>query len=245
MDDQIGEMVPLVSVTGLSKKYGRVTALADVAFSVREGEILGLLGPNGAGKTTLFECLAGVQPADRGDVRFGNGRDATRGEVLFYVPDGITPWPDQRVEWALDYALDVFGGRADARDAIVARLGLDALMRARMAALSKGQRKRVLLAVGMLTPQPVLLVDEPFEGLDLRQGREVAATLRWHASLGRTLFVSIHQISHAARFCNRFVLLSGGRVCAEGTPGELASLAAARLHAAPPADFEEVFLALT
>jgi ABC-2 type transport system ATP-binding protein len=103
----------------------------------------------------------------------------------------------------------------------------------------------VLLALGLLTPQPVLLIDEPFEGLDLRQSRDVATTLRWHQSRGRTLFVSIHQITQAARFCDRFILLSGGRVCAEGTPEELTRLAATRLGHASPADFEEVFLALT
>ena len=94
---------------------------------------------------------------------------------------------------------------------------LDPLLDRRIGTLSKGQRKRALLAIGLLTPQPLLLVDEPFDGLDLRQTREVGAALRAHAAAGRTLFLSIHQISDAARVCDRFVLLSGGRVCGEGT----------------------------
>ena len=110
----------------------------------------------------------------------------------------------------------------------------------RIGTLSKGQRKRVLLAIGLLTRQPALLIDEPFEGLDLRQARDIAAALRVHASRGRTLFLSIHQISDAARFCDRFVLLNHGRVGGEGTVAELASLA----HLATD-DLEEVFLALT
>src|SRR5262249_15440278 len=104
----------------------------------------------------------------------------------------------------------------------------------------KGQRKRALLALGLLTPQPALLIDEPFDGLDLRQAREVASVLRTHAACGRTLFLSIHQIADAARFCDRFVLLSNGRVCGEGTVAELAALAPGHSH-----DLEEVFLALT
>ena len=88
-----------------------------------------------------------------------------------------------------------------------------------MGTLSKGQRKRALLAIGMLTPHPLLLVDEPFDGLDLRQTREVGAALRAHAATGRTLFLSIHQIADAARVCDRFVLLSGGRVCARRHDG--------------------------
>jgi ABC-2 type transport system ATP-binding protein len=106
-------------------------------------------------------------------------------------------------------------------------------------ALSKGQRKRALLAIGLLTPQPALLIDEPFEGLDLRQARDITAALRTHAERGRTLFLSIHQISDAARFCDRFVLLNAGRVRGEGTLPELAA------QAKMPENLEEVFLALT
>jgi len=236
----------IVSVAGLSKKYGTVIALDDVAFSIHRGEILGLIGPNGAGKTTLFECLAGVQPADRGAVAFGDGYEtARRGDVLFYLPDGIAPWPHQPVEWALQFFLNFFDGRHDLYDDVVDRLDVAPLKRKRIGALSQGQRKRALLAMGLLTPQPVLLIDEPFEGLDLRQSRETAKTLRWHASLGRTLFLSIHQIIDAGSFCDRFVLLSGGRACGEGTADELASLARSRLGVTAPADFEDVFLALT
>src|SRR5580765_4252973 len=109
---------------------------------------------------------------------------------------------------------------------IVRRLDLDSLLDTRIGALSKGQRKRVLLGLGLLTPQPVLMADEPFDGLDLRQTREVAQTLRHYASAGRTLVLSIHQISDAARVCDRFVLLSNGRTRGEGTLDELARLAA-------------------
>jgi ABC-2 type transport system ATP-binding protein len=93
-------------------------------------------------------------------------------------------------------------------------------------------------------PQPLLLADEPFDGLDLRQSREVAQILRSYASAGRTMFLSIHQIKDAARVCDRFVLLSGGSVRGEGTLDQLTSLAAARAGATAN-DLEEVFLALT
>jgi ABC-2 type transport system ATP-binding protein len=119
------------------------------------------------------------------------------------------------------------------------------LLRQPIGTLSKGQRRRLLLGIGLLTPQPALLIDEPFEGLDLRQARDIAAALRAHAARGRTLFVSIHQISDAARFCDRFVLLSSGRVCGEGTVQELAALAASHNGSRPSESLEEVFLALT
>lgn len=237
----------LIEVSGLSKRFAQIAALTDVSFHVREGEVLGLIGPNGAGKSTLFECLAGVLPSDSGAVRSG-GRPVgahERPALLFYVPDAIAPWPAQSVRWALDFTIGFFRGRAPLREQVIDQLDLRALLPQSIGTLSKGQRKRVVLAIGLLTPQPALLIDEPFEGLDLRQARDIATALRAHACRGRTLFLSIHQIADAARFCDRFVLLSSGRVCGEGTIEELASLAAAQDASRNYANLEEVFLALT
>jgi ABC-2 type transport system ATP-binding protein len=263
----------LLQATNLTKRYGRLTALNDVSFSVREGEVLGLIGPNGSGKTTLFECLGGVLPLDGGTV-LQNGRPLTprdRASALFYLPDGIAPWPSQTVRWALDFVQRFFQGSATSATRnvryptpdpapyptqdrtpcptpstaeVIEQLDLEVILDSTIASLSKGQRKRALLAIGLLIPRPILLADEPFEGLDLRQSRDVARTLRAHAAGGRTMFLSIHQISDAARVCDRFVLLSGGRVCGEGTLPELSSLAAGR-GATAGDDLEEVFLALT
>src|SRR5262249_25826386 len=152
----------LLEVRHLSKKYGRVVALNDISFEIRHGEILGLIGPNGSGKTTLFECVAGVQPADSGE--FIGGK---RSEMLFYVPDGITPWPEQPVWWVLEFALGFFQGSRDLYPDVVDGLELTSVLHTRFGALSKGQRKRALLAIGLLTPQPILFLDEPFDGLDL------------------------------------------------------------------------------
>ena len=234
----------LFEVQGLSKRFGPIAALAGVSFHVRVGEVLGLIGPNGAGKSTLFECLAGVLPSDSGFIRAHGQPVAARDRpsLLFYVPDGIAPWPAQSVRWALDFTIGFLRGREPLRDEAIEQLDLRPLLDQPIGTLSKGQRKRALLAIGLLTPQPALLIDEPFDGLDLRQARDVAAALRAHAARGRTLFVSIHQIGDAARFCDRFVLLSSGRVCGEGTVPELAALA----NASSPSDnLEEVFLALT
>jgi len=239
------ERMTLFEVSGLSKRFGKLAALVDVSFKVRTGELLGLIGPNGAGKSTLFECLAGVLPSDSGLVRDSDGRGVKASEMLFYVPDGIAPWPEQPVEWALDFTIGFFGGRADLRAEVIEQLDLAPLLGQPIGTLSKGQRKRALIAIGLLTPQPALLIDEPLDGLDLRQMRDVAAALRLHAERGRTLFLSIHQISDAARFCDRLILLSGGRVCGEGELADLAALASARDSSKEFQGLEEVFLALT
>lgn len=236
----------VLNISGFSKRFGPFKALNNVGFSVRAGEVLGLIGPNGAGKTTLFECLAGVLPYDAGVLRVREKEldAAERTSLLFYLPDGITPWSAQSVRWVMDYTIGFFGGNRSVLDELVGQLGLNRLFRQPIGTLSKGQRKRVLLAIGLTTPQPILVADEPFDGLDLRQTREVGSILHDHASKGRTLFLSIHQISAAARVCDRFVLLSGGQVCGEGTLEEVSAMAASRTGT-NFADLEEVFLALT
>jgi ABC-2 type transport system ATP-binding protein len=143
----------------------------------------------------------------------------------------------------LNFTIEFFGGRRDLIAEVIDGLALTPLLQAPVGTLSKGQRKRVLLAIGLLTSQPVLLADEPFDGLDLRQTRDAVAVLRAHAARGRTLFLSIHQIADAARICDRFVLLSSGRVRGEGTLAELAAAAPGTPDAC--VDLEEVFLALT
>jgi ABC-2 type transport system ATP-binding protein len=152
--------------------------------------------------------------------------------------------PAQTVRWVLDFAVGFWGGSTGVRDQVVRELDLAPLLSSSIGTLSKGQRKRALLAVGLLMPQPVLLADEPFDGFDLRQTRDVARVLRAHADRERTLFLSIHQIADAARVCDRFVLLSGGEVRGEGTVTELSELAAKRSASVSAANLEEVFLAL-
>ena len=235
--------LPMVSIDGLTKSYGRLTAVADVSLSIHQGEVLGLIGPNGSGKTTLFECVAGVLPYEAGTISM-KGRTLSqrdRASHIFYLPDAIAPWPAQTVGWALDFATGFFGRGNVGRDDVVERLDLGPLLNSPMGTLSKGQRKRrAVLAVGMLAPQPVVLAYEPFGGLGLRQTREGGAALRLHAAAGRTLFLSIHQIGDAARVWDRFVLLSAGRVRGEVTVRELAERVPSH-----PSNLEDIFLALT
>ncbi len=236
--------VPELNVVGVSKQYGAVVALDDVCCSAWRGDILGVIGPNGAGKTTLFGGIAGTIPLDAGRVECaGRVVPAERRRAhIGYMPDGISPWEEEPVGWILQYVVEAFGGRDDitplSRD-----LDLTGLATARLGTLSKGQRKRVLLAVALLLPHPILLIDEPFDGLDVRQTRHVAALLRIAADAGRTLVLSIHQMVDAARLCDRVVLLSSGRVAGAGTIAELAARTGTAADA--PLALEEIMLALT
>jgi ABC-2 type transport system ATP-binding protein len=213
-----------LAVAQLSARRGARQVLTDVSFTARPGEVLGVIGPNGAGKTTLFECVAGLLPFD--------GR--VDSDLLFYVPDAIRPWPDQTVRWTLELTARMFGTRLN--ESLLADLDLIALQHATVKSLSKGEAKRLDIAIGIAVPRPVLLLDEPFDGLDLRQTRQVMDVLRRDAANGRTLVLSIHQLSDAARACDRFLLLDHGRSVAEGTLNELTS---------GVGGLEEAFLALT
>jgi ABC-2 type transport system ATP-binding protein len=232
----------LLTVEGITKRFGAQRALESVSFSARPGEVLGLIGPNGAGKTTLFECIAGLLPADAGSVRFQDQLPlpALRKAALFYMPDGILPWAGQTVRWALNFFEKLFARPDLKAPSLVDSLKLEKLMKARISTLSKGERKRVLLALALLTPQPLLMLDEPFDGLDLRQTRDVMRVLREQTARGRTLMLSIHQLVDAARVCDRLVLLSAGRVVGEGSIPELRAVASL-----PDGGLEEIFLALT
>jgi len=239
----VEEQAPIVlEVTALTKRYGEQVALADIALTIRAGEILGLIGPNGAGKTTLLEALAGVLPADAATMLWHGAPLplARRREVLFYVPDGLRPYHEQPVARVLGFFAGVYRCSPAHVAGVVAAVGLAPVLAQRVQTLSKGYSRRLMLAVGLLTPQPLLLMDEPFDGFDLRQTREIMGVLRRCAAAGRTLVLAIHQLLDAERVCDRFVLLADGRVRGAGTLGEL------RTHTRLPAgSLEEVFLALT
>jgi ABC-2 type transport system ATP-binding protein len=232
----------LLTVAGLTKTFGPRRVLSDVAFSACTGEVLGLIGPNGAGKTTVLECLAGLLPANSCTLT-SRGRllpPTRRKEALFYVPDGILPWAEQTVKWVLKFFERLYARPSERLAELIGPLRLQELGPARVATLSKGERKRVLLALGLLTPHPLLLLDEPFDGLDLRQTREVMSLLKSESATGRSLIVSIHQLADAAKVCDRLVLLNAGKRVAEGRLPELKAQAGLA-----DGGLEEIFLALT
>jgi ABC-2 type transport system ATP-binding protein len=232
---------PRLSIEHLSKRFGDLKAVHDASLEIRAGEIVGLLGPNGAGKSTLLACVAGLIPADAGSISLdGNPLSPERRRhALFYLPDAIAPWADQPAGWVLDFGARVLGGDARWRETLSPALDLEGPSRQLLGKLSKGQRKRVLLALALLAPQPILLFDEPFDGLDLRQTREAIALFRRVSAAGRSLLLSIHSMRDAERVCDRLSLLSDGKVIATGTVAELRARAGM-----PEGELEEVFLAL-
>jgi ABC-type multidrug transport system ATPase subunit len=238
----VEHVAALMQVAGLSKRYGDQHVLTEVSFDVRAREVLGLIGPNGAGKTTLLETIAGTLPSDAGQVLWQGAplSHPHRRDAIFYLPDGLRPWDDQFVTRIVEFFASVYGRSKSHAAEIIRSVGLSPVMHKRISALSKGYGRRLMLALALMTPQPVLLMDEPFDGFDLKQTREIMGLLREVAGQGRALVLAIHQLIDAERVCDRFVLLADGRVRGVGTLDMLraqSGKASARL--------EDAFLALT
>jgi ABC-type multidrug transport system ATPase subunit len=159
---------------------------------------------------------------------------------MFYLPDGLRPWDDELVVRVITFFAAVHGRNQREASETISSVGLAPVLRQRVNTLSKGYARRLMLALALLTPQPLLLMDEPFDGFDLRQTRDVMGLIRRVAASGRTLVLAIHQLRDAERVCDRFVLLSGGTMRGAGTLDELR--AQTKLMAA---SLEDVFLALT
>jgi ABC-2 type transport system ATP-binding protein len=234
--------VPPLSVRNLTKRYGEEPAIDRVTFSATAGEVLGIIGPNGAGKTTLLEAVVGLLAADSGEV-FWHGEplpSSRRRNALFYLPDGVRPYGDESTSQVVSFFAGVYRRSMAETADTVSSLGLRPVLHKRVHALSKGYNRRLLLALALLAPHPVLLMDEPFDGFDLRQTREIVEVLRNRAARGRTFILAIHQLADAERVCDRLILLAGGRVRGAGTLDELRAQTEL-----PAGSLEDIFLALT
>ena len=226
----------------LTKRYGEEDVIKEITFAASSGEVLGIVGPNGAGKTTLLVVLAGLTAADSGNVLWRGETllASRRKQAMFYLPDGIRPYQDRFTLDVLNFFAEVYRQPAAQVSTTIAAVELAPVLRKRVSGLSKGYNRRLLLALGLLTPQNVLLMDEPFDGFDLRQSRNVIEVLRKEAAQGRTLILAIHQLADAERACDRLLLLAEGRVRGMGTLGEL-RMQVGLLQGS----LEDIFLALT
>ena len=234
--------VPPLHVTDLTKRYGEERAIDCVTFSAAAGDVVGIIGPNGAGKTTLLETVVGLLPADSGEVLWhGQVLPASqRRNALFYLPDGVRPYRDEATFQVVSFFAGIYRrSKAETADTIDS-VGLSPVLHKRVHALSKGYNRRLLLALALLAPHPVLLMDEPFDGFDLRQTREIVEVLRNQAARGRTFILAIHQLADAQRVCDRVILIAAGRVRGAGTLDELRAQTAL-----PAGSLEDILLALT
>jgi ABC-2 type transport system ATP-binding protein len=218
----------MISVSQLTKRYGRHTAVDNLTFDVGKGEVLGFLGPNGAGKTTTMRMLTGYLPPSKGRIKV-DGFDLYERPIdckrrIGYLPENPPLYPDMTVRKFLEFVAEIKDvparGRADAVQRAIARTRLEEVAGKRIAKLSKGYRQRVGLAQAIVHDPPVLILDEPTSSLDPKQRvevRDLIAGLRG----SHTVILSTHILSEVSTIADRVFILNRGKVMAVDSPANL------------------------
>jgi ABC-2 type transport system ATP-binding protein len=218
----------MIDVHHLTKRYARHEAVRDISFSVGKGEIVGFLGPNGAGKTTTLRMLTGYLPPTSGSARVA-GFDIFRESIqarsrIGYMPENVPLYEDMRVREYLGFRARLKGlSGGDTRRRVAEVLdtcGLQSVRRKMIKTLSKGYRQRVGLADALVHDPELLILDEPTNGLDPNQIRQIRELIR---QLGQThtVLVSTHILHEVEMTCNRVIIIDNGRIKAADTPANL------------------------
>ncbi len=216
----------MIEVSQLTKRYGDVVALHEIAFSAEPGQVTGFLGPNGAGKTTTMRILTGFTPPTSGTATvagynvFEQSLDVRR--RVGYLPENVPLYRDMTAQGYLQYIAEIRGlkDRKQKADAVLDRVGLANRAKSRIRTLSKGMRQRVGLASALIHEPEVLILDEPTIGLDPFQVLELRDLVR---ELGQdhTVLFSTHILSEAEQVCDKVVIIREGHIIGQGSPAEL------------------------
>jgi ABC-2 type transport system ATP-binding protein len=216
----------VLELQGLTRRYGDLVALDNVSFTVAEGQMFGFVGPNGAGKTTTMRIVLGVLEPDRGEVRWrGRPVDAETRRRFGYMPEERGLYPKMRVRDQLEYFARLHGlpaGEAgSAAGYWIERLGVADRADDRVEALSLGNQQRVQLAAALVHNPEVLVLDEPFSGLDPVGVDVLAEVLADRAADGIPVIFSSHQLELVERLCEAVAIINRGRLVAAGPVEEL------------------------
>jgi len=220
---------PPVRLTGLTKRYGEVTAVAGIDLTIAPGEVVALLGPNGAGKSTTIDMLLGLTRPDTGTVSI-YGRDPAAairaGHVGAMLQSGGL-LPDLSVQETVALAASLYPRPRPVRD-VLARAGVADLARRNVARLSGGQQQRVRFALALVANPDLVVLDEPTTGLDVEARRAFWASMRQETEQGRTVLFATHYLDEADAYADRIVLLRTGQIVADGTAAQIKSVVSGR-----------------
>ena len=218
----------MIEIRNLTKRFGPLTAVDAVSFDVGRGEVLGFLGPNGAGKSTTMKMVTGFLAPDGGTVRIG-GTDIAEDPVavkrrIGYLPEGAPLYGEMTTRAFLGFIAGIRGFRgAEAQrrvDIAAGRVSLGSIIEKPIGTLSKGFKRRVGLAQAILHDPPILILDEPTDGLDPNQKHEVRTLIRG-MSKEKAIVLSTHILEEVDAVCTRATIIANGRVVSDGTPEEL------------------------
>ena len=218
-----------IAVEGLAKRFGEVQAVADVSFEVRQGELFGFLGPNGAGKTTTINILTGLAKPDSGTIRIA-GIDCTCNpkaaqHLVGIVPDESNLYPELTGFENLGFCAALYGMEKKEREArareLLETFGLAKAADRRFAGYSKGMKRKLTIAAGIIHNPPLLFLDEPTTGIDVASARQIRQLIAEFNRSGKTIFLTTHYIEEAERLCGRIAFIVDGRVVRSDTVANL------------------------
>ncbi len=219
----------LIEVVELTKRFDDVTAVDRISFTVQQGELFGFLGPNGAGKTTTINILTGLARPDSGDIRI-SGLDCTRNpkaaqHLIGIVPDESNLYPELSGFDNLSFCASLYGMPGSERQVRARELlelfGLKDAADRKFAGYSKGMKRKLTIASGIIHQPQILFLDEPTTGIDVRSARQIRQLIaRLHAA-GTTIFLTTHYIEEAERLCERIAFIVEGQIVRVDTVANL------------------------
>ena len=214
----------MIEISQLTKRYGTITAIKNLNFSVQKGEIVGFLGPNGAGKTTTIEILEGLLEASRGEVevlgmKWGQADDEIRQEIGISLQE--TKLSEKLTVLETLTLFRSFYHQGIRPEDALGRVSLEEKLNARVGKLSGGQKQRLAVACALIGDPKLLFMDEPTTGLDPQSRRQLWEIIRSFKDSGRTVLLTTHYMDEAERLCDRVAVVDHGKVIAQGSPREL------------------------
>lgn len=230
-----------LKISHLCKKYDAITASDDLSFCARRGEIIALLGPNGAGKSTLMNMISGYLAPSSGSIEVLGKNIAEAAlfakENIGFLPEGSPLYPDISVKMFLQYMAELRGAAKERVNEVIEIANISNIVNQKIETLSKGYQRRVGFAQSILSNPPLLLLDEPTDGLDPNQ-KDYIRKLIVSMSKDKTIIISTHLLEEAETVCNRIILLDKGKIKADGSLKDI-------LKEAEAANLEEAFRNLT
>ena len=235
----------MIKVENLTKAFGPKLAVNEISFTVERGEVLGFLGPNGAGKSTTMRMVTGFIPPTSGKITVGGFdvlEDPLPARRLFgYLPENAPGYADMSVRGFLNFCAELRGLNGDARKKAVNRAVelcfLESVFHQSIDTLSKGYKHRTCLAQALIHDPPILIMDEPTDGLDPNQKYE-ARNLIKRMGENKAIIFSTHILEEVEAVCSRVIIIDRGRIVANGTPQELKARS-------PEGRLDEVFRSIT
>jgi len=221
----------ILTVDQLTKKYGGLTAVDRASFSVHEGEVFGFLGPNGAGKTTTINLLTGLARATSGSARisgFDGVKEIKKAQrIMGIIPDESNLYDEFDGFENLCFCASLYGMRKDDREKkakeLLQQFGLSEAGKKKFGAYSKGMKRKLTIAAGIIHEPEILFLDEPTTGIDVASARQIRLLIQNLNQKGTTIFLTTHYIEEAERLCNRIAFIVGGKIARIGHLDELMS----------------------